>query len=134
MNAKISFQAEGGMLTFVDVGVVDTRVVIGLERVEAGVFVVSSEGRVVEWFEAGANVECFTEWGVVGVLCQCEEERGVPLDRGTALSFSCASLVLFQYAWISSAAWIFVAGSHVLSASGYPFHLMRNWSFLLRPK
>jgi hypothetical protein len=134
MNAEISFQAEGGMLTFMGVGVVDTRVVIGLERVKTGVFVVSSEGRVVEPFEAGVNVECFMEWGFVGVLCQCEEGRGVSLDREIVLSFSCASLVLFQYAWTSSAAWTFVAGSHVLSASGYPFHLMRNWSFLLRPK
>jgi hypothetical protein len=104
MSVIIVFQEGGQVLTPVVLGVVDTRVVMGLGRVETGVFVISSEGRVVERFEASANVECFTEWGFVGVLCQCEEGRGVPLDRGIVLSFSCASLVLFQYAWTSSAA------------------------------
>jgi hypothetical protein len=61
MSATISFQAEGRVLALVDIFAVDTGVGIGLERVDTGVFGVSSEGREVERFEAGVSAECFTE-------------------------------------------------------------------------
>jgi hypothetical protein len=134
MSATVGLQAKGRVLTLVGVGDVDTGMGVGFERVETGMVVVSFEGGEVERFEAGASAECFVEGWSVGVLCQCEERRGGCWNRRAVLSLLCASLVLFQYAWTSSAAWTFAAGSHVLSASGYPFHLIRNWSFLLRPK
>jgi hypothetical protein len=134
MNATTSFQVEDGVLTFMGVGVVDTRVVIGLERVETGCLLYPLRE---EWSNGVKQVPMWNAlWsgGLLACFASVRRGEGFLLDRGIVLSFSCASLVLFQYAWTSSAAWTFVAGSHVLSASGYPFHLMRNWSFLLRPK
>ena len=42
--------------------------------------------------------------------------------------------VLCLYSLIKSGAWTELAGSQVLSLSGYPFHRIKNWSLLFRPK
>ena len=58
-------------------------------------------------------------WGI-------EREDNVVLGRFAVLlsSRGCAS----WYLRVSSGAWTLLTGSHVLSLSGYPFHLIRYWS------
>jgi hypothetical protein len=76
MSTTVGLQAEGRVLTLVDVGDVDMGMGVGFEHVETGMVVVSSEGGEVKQFEGDASAECFVKWGCVGVLCQCEEGRG----------------------------------------------------------
>jgi hypothetical protein len=55
-------------------------------------------------------------------------EVGVDVFLVRSAGFLSSSGCTSWYFLISNEAWILSTGSHVLSLSGYPFHLIRYWS------
>jgi hypothetical protein len=70
----------------------------------------------------------------VGVELQDEEGDGEWVVASAIRPFMLLSLWHLLYCFRRSGASNWSSDSHVLSASGYPFHLRRYWSLLFFPK